>query len=859
MGFSREASESALRQNNWKIPEAISCLVDTSTRRSKRSRTSAVRSSTDMEDGEVSDTEESSENLEIFKDDASEHSNSASNAESEVDETEEEDVELVEDAPDSAAAEEAFELSGEPEVFDGGLRVPRAVFDHLMPHQRTGLQWMWELHCQGAGGLIGDDMGLGKTVQIAALLCSLQFSGLLKGPAIVLAPATVLRHWQRELRKWAPNVEPQILHASEQSIHHRRQVVESCFNAGGAKTSVLITTYEGMRVNRLIVVGRSWDYVILDEGHKIRNPDAEVTLACKRFQTTHRLVLSGAPVQNNLVELWSVFDFVFPGRLGTLPVFESEFATPIRKGGYSNATPEQVHTAYQCAVALRDMIGPYMLRRLKSEVKHDLPEKTEHILMCSLTERQRAAYMEYLTSRTVRMIQEMRGTCGNLCLAAIMHLRKICNHSDLVDESELFKIPDYGNPARSGKLLVLQKILTTWKTQGHRVLVFSQSKPLLDILEQHFRENGFEYRRMDGDVNISSRQKLIDEFNTNPEIFVFLLTTRVGGLGVNLTGANRVVIFDPDWNPSTDDQAKERAWRIGQTRGVAVYRLITRGTIEEKIYHRQIFKHCLINRVLKDARQQRFFKDSDLEDLFAPPPPLRRSAQSDGKANSNNAAMRSETEEILEDMSIDAGFEKPEEANGDGETATETGDNLLLKNLLENAGISSALSHDKILSPENNQQDVVLLRRTASRIAQEAIRAVRESAAECATMPVSLPTWTGRSGVPNAAQPRFGKPSSSSRASVGGEKSKPIGSAEILQGLKVRHGEGDPLLDAVGVELRNLFISYQNVLQTEEIAKFANQRIGRNEEQQLAFKQMLKQMAGRVQGSSVWVLREEFR
>lgn len=399
---------------------------------------------------------------------------------------------------------------------------------------------------------------------------------------------------------------------------------------------MLVTSYSGMRQHQDNLLAQRFDYVILDEGHKIRNPDAEITLACKQFRTSHRFILSGSPMQNNLRELWSLFDFVFPGKLGTLPVFMTEFSVPITMGGYSNATKIQVETAYKCACVLRDTINPYLLRRLKKDVKMslDLPTKNEQVLFCRLTEEQCELYQQYLDSKEVQAI-----LAGNYkVFPGLIMLRKICNHPDLTSEAgSLLKAKEdqlkaeqiqedeaqesdleegYGGWRRSGKMIVVEALLNMWREQGHRVLLFSQTRQMLNILEQFVSSKGYTYFRMDGSTPVASRQPLINNFNEDKSIFVFLLTTRVGGLGVNLVGANRIIIYDPDWNPSTDTQARERAWRIGQKKPVTIYRLITTGTIEEKIYHRQIFKQFLTNRVLKDPKQRRFFKSNDLYELF---------------------------------------------------------------------------------------------------------------------------------------------------------------------------------------------------------------------------------------------------
>ena len=362
---------------------------------------------------------------------------------------------------------------------------------------------------------------------------------------------------------------------------------------------------------------------MLDEGHKIRNPDAKVTLAVKQLATPHRLILSGSPMQNNLKELWSLFDFIYPGKLGTLPVFLQQFSGPITVGGYANASTVQVATAFKCATVLRDTISPYLLRRMKEDVKKhiNLPEKNEQVLFCRLTDQQRSLYKAYIEGDQTKSILN-----GQLkVFVGLIALRKICNHPDLfsggpkytegeVEEGERDREYEFGFYKRSGKMVVVHSLLKLWRKQGHRVLLFSQSQMMLTIIESYVKQH-YKYLRLDGKTPVGSRQKLITEFNEGDH-FVFILTTKVGGLGVNLTGANRVLIFDPDWNPSTDTQARERSWRIGQDRNVTIYRLMTAGTIEEKIYHRQIFKQFLVNRILKDPKQRRFFKSNDLYELF---------------------------------------------------------------------------------------------------------------------------------------------------------------------------------------------------------------------------------------------------
>ena len=510
---------------------------------------------------------------------------------------------------------------GEEEiVFDGGLRLPAETYDRLLEHQKTSLKWLWELHCQRAGGIVGDEMGLGKTVQVAAFLCALERSGLYQ-PSLVVCPATMLRQWRRELRIWAPRLNPSILHESAVSAAAlaaaggdkklaRRKMLRDCVND---PKGVLLTTYEHVRVTRDALLSVRWGYAVLDEGHKIRNPDADITICAKQLQTVHRIIMTGAPIQNRLSELWSLFDFCFPGKLGTLPVFQAEFAVPIQVGGYANASQQQVVTAFRCATTLKDLISPFLLRRMKVDVDIRLPTKTEQVLFCPMTADQREAYRAFVHSRDVEEILEGRREA----LSGIDVLRKIVNHPDLLERQTKATHADYGNAERSGKQMVTMKVLGLWREQKHRVLLFSQTQQMLDILEAAVANAGYVYRRMDGTTPVKHRMRLIDEFNTDTDVFVFLLTTKVGGLGVNLTGADRVLLFDPDWNPSTDAQARERAWRIGQKREVTVYRLVTAGTIEEKVYHRQIYKEFLTSKVLRDPKQRRFFKAKDLADLFA--------------------------------------------------------------------------------------------------------------------------------------------------------------------------------------------------------------------------------------------------
>ncbi|CAF4900569.1 unnamed protein product [Pieris macdunnoughi] len=508
-----------------------------------------------------------------------------------------------------------------------GLCVPKYIWKQLYKYQRVGVKWLWELHQTQSGGLLGDEMGLGKTVQIIAFLSALantnrgSHEGL--GPSIIVAPATVIFQWVSHFHFWSPSLRVSVLHQAGSHCGNHHKLIRNLFESHG----VLLITYAGLVKYAKDLQSRNWQYIILDEGHKIRNPETQVSKFVRKFDTPHKLLITGSPMQNSLQELWSLFDFMRPGLLGTHSAFMEHFAVPITQGGYANATDMQEATALEIAKALKAIITPYMLRRTKAEVQEHihLPEKNEQVLFCALSHEQRDLYMGYLMSGTVRSILDKDNKFGDPLRARILvglsTLRKICNHPDIylyeaLDEAQEINEETFGHWKRSGKMSVVHSLLKIWQKQGHRSLIFTQSRAMLCILEQHLQRHQFKYLRMDGSVSVSQRQSLIKTFNENAEYLVFLATTRVGGLGINLTGADRVIIYDPDWNPATDNQAKERAWRIGQERDVTVYRLLSAGTIEEKIYQRQIFKNFLSNRILIDPNQKNVLTTSTLQGLF---------------------------------------------------------------------------------------------------------------------------------------------------------------------------------------------------------------------------------------------------
>lgn len=628
-----------------------------------------------------------------------------------------------------------------------------------------------------------------------------------------------MHQWVLEFHKWWPPFRVAILHESGSYSGSKKTLIKSIQDSNG----ILITSYVGIVSNQDEILRYQWHYVILDEGHKIRNPDAQATLIVKQVATPHRIILSGSPLQNNLKELWSLFDFVYPGKLGTLPAFMEQFAVPITLGGYSNASEVQVATAFKCATILRDIINPYLLRRMKQDVKThiNLPEKNEQVLFCKMTDEQKALYINYINSREIESIVQGR---FNL-FVGLINLRKICNHPHLFDGGpKLFKSTEFGRKipkaksgmvdkdvsldevdeegsdieldpndtfghwSKSGKMIVVDTLLKLWNKQKHKVLLFTQSRQMLCILENFVKQNNYSYLRLDGSTTIGSRQPLIKRFNEDPDIFVFILTTRVGGLGVNLTGANRIIIFDPDWNPSTDSQARERAWRIGQERQVTIYRLITSGTIEEKMYHRQIFKQFLTNRVLKDPRQKRFFKSNDLLELFSFNEGSGKGTESEAifagtgskiKISSKKAKRKKREPENADETAVLNPREKSsgkfrdvpnlvkqsknemdgaqnEEEDGSKQNAQQ--DAYVLQRLFSKSGVEAALRHDKIV--DTDEADYMLVEQEADRVAKEAAMALKRSREECWSADSGNVNWTGSHGAvrkeTQLSKPKFG-------------------------------------------------------------------------------------------------------
>lgn len=828
------------------------------------------------------------------------------------------------DEPDSQAPDNEEWFMPHPTEADMGLdhgyRVPGDIHPLMFDYQKTGVQWMWELHQQQVGGIIGDEMGLGKTIQAIAFLAGLHYSKKLVKPIVVVCPATVMKQWVNEFHRWWPPFRVSILHTSGSGMVNiknessREDALISGYGSGGSSSGfkaarkvvkrvvdeghVLVTTYSGLQSYASLLIPVEWGAAVLDEGHKIRNPNTSITIHCKEIRTPHRIILSGTPMQNNLTELWSLFDFVFPMRLGTLVNFRNQFEFPIRQGGYANATNLQVQTAAKCAETLKDAISPYLLQRFKMDVAADLPKKSEQVLFCKLTKPQRQAYSAFLGSEEMQSI--LRGR--RQVLYGVDILRKICNHPDLQNHKMLYKKANYGNPSMSGKMQVVKSLLELWKSTGHKTLLFAQHRIMLDILEKFVRSlPGFNYRRMDGTSPIHHRQSMVDDFNKNPDVHIFLLTTKVGGLGVNLTGADRVIIYDPDWNPSTDVQARERAWRLGQKRDVTIYRLMTAGTIEEKIYHRQIFKQFLTNKILKDPKQRQTFQLSDLHDLFAlgeedqgPTETSKIFKEADVTYDDNDdkaaPAPREENHQRnvqaeKQDISKVTGVasieqfqeESQQQAKPEQDESGTKSESRIMEGIFARSGVHSALEHDQIVNGKRVvRADPKIIEAEAKRVAAEAADQLRRAGETARSVPIGTPTWTGQFG--SAGRPEeppapmrgpLGARGGASRRAMAGPSS-----ASILANLSSRTPSSrsrsatdspGPGSEPSGKDfismIRDYITAHGGSVYTQNLIDHFN-RYCTTPQRSAEFKEMLKQIAvldkGGRNGRGKWSLKSEY-
>jgi superfamily II DNA or RNA helicase len=448
----------------------------------------------------------------------------------------------------------------------------------LRGYQKEGVYWMHFLAENGLGGILADEMGLGKTVQALAFLRSV------KGRSMVVAPSSLLTNWEREARRFLPGVRVLVMEGAKR---HERLVREF------AEAELVITSYPLLRRDMDWYRGEPFEAVVLDEAQHIKNPDSQNAQAAYQLRAKRRFVLTGTPVENSVRDVWSLLHFVMPGYLGTRSDFRERYEVPITQdpGGVEHRR-------------MVKRLAPFVLRRTKKAVASELPDKIEQVVWCDLSEAQREAYAKLvdLTRREVSKAEGLKnqGQARMVMLTSLLRLRQACNDLRLLGGDFVSLAEDAGEAAAdSGKLEALEELLSEAMEGGHRVLLFSQFASMLDLLQRWMEERGIAFCRLDGSTKDRTAQ--VDRFQSG-EVPVFLISLKAGGVGLNLTAADTVIHFDPWWNPAVEAQATDRAHRIGQKSVVTSYKLIMRGTVEEKILQLQGRKRALMDALVESEQ-----------------------------------------------------------------------------------------------------------------------------------------------------------------------------------------------------------------------------------------------------------------
>jgi superfamily II DNA or RNA helicase len=460
---------------------------------------------------------------------------------------------------------EGFESLGEPVL-------PADLAAELRPYQRRGVAWLEFLRDAGLGALLADDMGLGKTIQA---LCAL------KGKSLIVAPTSVVHNWSDEIRRFRPGLKARVYHGARRELD------------GAA--DVTITSYALLRRDEGALGKTVWDTLVLDEAQSIKNPESQVAQAAYRLPATWRLTLSGTPVENRLDELWSQMHFLNRGLLGGRRDFQDRYARPVAEGIAGSAE------------RLRERIRPFVLRRLKQDVAPELPPRTDATLYCALGETERQVYDAVRAATKDEVVAKLREGGGVIAaLEALLRLRQAACHPALVP----------GQTAESSaKVDRLRESVETVVAEGHKALVFSQWTSLLDLVEPHLRAAGIPFTRLDGST--ADRAGVVASFQADDGPPVLLISLKAGGTGLNLTAADHVFLLDPWWNPAVEDQAADRAHRIGQDRPVMVYRLVAEDTVEERILALQDAKRAVADAALGEASRAASLTKDDLLALLA--------------------------------------------------------------------------------------------------------------------------------------------------------------------------------------------------------------------------------------------------
>ncbi len=505
------------------------------------------------------------------------------------------------------------------------FQIPVAIKAELRPYQQDGVNWLAFLSRYNLHGVLCDDMGLGKTLQTLCIVASdhhmraeeyemTKAPDKRRLPSLIVCPPSLSGHWQQEIKQFAPFLSSVAYVGNPADRASRRELL--------VDSDIVITSYDVCRNDNEVLAAITWNYCVLDEGHLIKNPKAKISQAVKKLSSNHRLILSGTPIQNNVLELWSLFDFLMPGFLGTERVFHDRFAKPIAASRNAKSSSKEQEAGALAIEGLHKQVLPFLLRRLKEEVLNDLPPKILQNYYCDLSDLQKRLFEDFFKKEKKTVEASVGSTDKDAkqhIFQALQYMRKLCNSPALVvkEGNKQYETvqkqlaasnSSLKDVAHAPKLSALRDLLidcgigvvpesndmsASNYVSPHRALIFCQMKEMLDMVQHEVLAKllpSVQFLRLDGSVEATKRQGIVNKFNNDPSYDCLLLTTSVGGLGLNLTGADTVIFVEHDWNPQKDIQAMDRAHRIGQKKVVNVYRLITRGTLEEKILSLQRFK-----------------------------------------------------------------------------------------------------------------------------------------------------------------------------------------------------------------------------------------------------------------------------
>ncbi len=507
--------------------------------------------------------------------------------------------------PDAVGGEKAMRFQGDRRLVDRAraladrsadetVEVGPGVNATLRPYQLDGLRWLQHLRRNDVGGVLADDMGLGKTLQTIAHLALEKHSGRLDRPCLIIMPKSLVGNWDREIRKFAPQLRTLVLQGK--SRHWQKQFLHNY--------DVVLTTYPVLVRDAEELANTPYHLLVLDEAQAIKNPRSRANRAAAELEARHRLCLTGTPVENNLDELWALFDFLSPGLLGTGDEFRMRFRHPIERDGNE-----------QQLALLRQRVAPFVLRRTKDQVAKELPPKTELVRPVEIHGAERELYesIRVAAHAEVRGLIRKKGLVASTVaiLDALMKLRQVCCHPALVSVQRAKTVTE------SAKFDVLFETLTQHLGQGRRILIFSQFARMLALISEELLRRGIRHTVLTGATR--DRQSVIDTFQ-NGKVDLFLISLKAGGTGLNLTRADTVIHYEPWWNPAAQSQATDRAYRIGQKNPVFVHNLIVAGSVEERMLRLQERKRHLADTILGGARAEFRFSEEEVDDLFAPLP-----------------------------------------------------------------------------------------------------------------------------------------------------------------------------------------------------------------------------------------------